>query len=391
MGFIASVTSDSVLKKVVLATAVVVLVAVLAWFGFHNRYGQGGGRGFGHGFGPPNVTTVTVTLGEIPIEEQLPGRLTAHRVAEIRPQVGGIIEKRLFEEGSEVVAGQHLYQLDQARYLANMQSARANLAQTKAAEHVAELKANRYKKLIGTKAISQQDYDDAEATLSQARAAVSVAAAAVSTARLNLQYTQVDAPISGLIGKSMVTEGALVTANQSQPLAVVTQLDPIYLDIQQSSTGNLKLREMLSHRGDIAVTLKAEGEDKPYPLEGKLKFSDVSVDESTGSVDVRALFPNPQHLLLPGMFVTATLHLGTEKAITVPQQAVGHNLQGNAYVWVVDGKHTVHQQVVTTARSWDHKWVISRGLTPGDMLVTQGVQRLQPGIKVVPHPQETGK
>lgn len=384
-------TCGSVLKKVVLAIVAVALIVVLAWFGIHNRYGQNGAGGFGRNFGPPNVTVTTARVDAIPIEEVLPGRTSAHRIAEIRPQVGGIIEARLFEEGSDVEKGQHLYRLNQSRYETALQSAKANLAQAKASEHVADLKARRYEKLIGSKSISQQDYDDAMAQLAQAKANVEVADAAVSTAKLNLSYTEVYAPISGRIGKSFVTEGALVTANQTQSLAVITQLDPIYVDIQQSSADNLRLRDELRDRDKVPVTLKVQDEKIPYRHEGLLKFSDVSVDESTGAVDVRALFPNPEHRLLPGMFVTATLHLGTEKAIAVPQQAVSRNLQGNAFVWVVNKDDTVNQQVVTTERAYRDTWVISKGLNAGDMLVTEGVQRLEPGIKVIPHGPEPSK
>lgn len=373
-----------------MAIAAVALVVLVVWFGIHNRYGHGGGPGFGHNFGPANVTTITVRMGQIPIEETLPGRTTAHRVAEIRPQVGGIVQKRLFEEGSDVSAGQQLYRLDPAKYEAALQSAEANLQQARASEHVAALTTARYKKLIGSNSISQQNYDDAEAALVQAQAAVSVAAASVRTAKLDLAYTKVYAPISGRIGKSLVTEGALVTADQSQQLAVITQLDPIYVDIQQPSTANLKLRERLRHRSKVPVTLMLDNGTVAYANAGVLEFSDVSVDPSTGSVDVRALFPNPDHVLLPGMFVTATLHLGTEKAIAVPQRVVSHNLEGNAYVWLVAKDHTAHRQLVTIERSYKHEWVISKGLEAGDLVVYAGVQRLQPGSKVIPHPQATG-
>ena len=374
-----------------MAIVAVALIVVLAWFGIHNRYGQNGGGGFERNFGPPNVTVITAKVDAIPVEEVLPGRTSAHRIAEIRPQVGGIIEARLFEEGSDVEKGEHLYRLDQSRYETALQSANASLAQAKASEHVADLKARRYKKLIGSRSISEQDYDDAMAQLAQAQATVEVAEAAVRTAKLNLSYTEVYAPISGRIGKSFVTEGALVTANQTQVLAVITQLDPIYVDIQQSSADNLRLRDELRDRDKVPVTLAVQDEKIPYRRQGVLKFSDVSVDESTGAVDVRALFPNPEHRLLPGMFVTATLHLGTEKAIAVPQQAVSRNLQGDAFVWVVGKDKTVHQQVVTTERSYKDMWVISKGLNAGDMLVTEGVQRLEPGIKVIPHGPEPSK
>lgn len=380
-------TRDQVLKKVVLAIIAISLIGLATWFGFHSRDRSANGAGFGHDGGPVAVTTITTTLGEVPISEQLPGRTVAHRLSEVRPQVGGIIEKRLFKEGSDVAEGQQLYQLDSSRYQALMQSAGATLEQARASEHIAELKADRYKRLIGTKAISQQDYDDAEATLAQARAGVSVANAAVRTAKLNLNYTKVYAPISGRIGKSMVTEGALVTANQAQSLAVITQLDPIYVDIQQSSTENMRLRRELGRTDKISVSLAADGENGAYTQQGVLQFSDVSVDASTGSVNLRALFPNPQHLLLPGMFVMTTLHIGVDKAIALPQQAVSHNLDGEAYVWTVAKDNTAHQQIVTLGRAYKGEWVISKGLEPGDRVVIQGFQDLRPDAKVIAHAQ----
>lgn len=307
-------------------------------------------------------------------------------MAQIRPQVNGIIVKRLFTEGSDVTEGQHLYQLDPAVYQAAMSSADANLEHARASARVAELKYKRYKELLGTRAISQQDYDDADAALQQANAQVLVAQAAVATAKLNLSYTRVYAPIAGRIGKSLVTEGALVTAGQSQPLAVVTQLDPIYVDIEQSSAENAKLRSRLAGQDHVGVTIVASGAS-PFPHEGTLEFSDVSVDESTGSVELRALFPNPEHALLPGTFVNATLHLGSETAIVVPQQVVGRDAEGKAQVWVVGDDDTVHQQQITTERAVGDEWVVIDGLKAGDVLVIEGVQRLSPGIKVVPHAQ----
>ena len=369
----------------------VFLVVLGTWFGIHNRQGSSGNSSFGRDSGPPEVITVAAKRAPIPILEKLPGRTTAFRSAQIRPQVGGIIEKRLFREGSDVEVGQHLYQLDASVYQAAMETAEANLEQARASAHVAELKARRYRDLLGSKSISQQDYDDAEAAVQQGRASVSVAQAAVKTAKLNLTYTRVYAPIAGRIGKSLVTEGSLATANQSQPLAVITQLDPIYVDIKQSSTENMKLRAMLGERDKVSVSLVPEDSSSPYPDKGELQFSDVSVDESTGSVDLRALFPNPDHRLLPGMFVTATLDLGTEEAIAVPQQVIGRDLEGRAFVWVVGEDDTVHRQAVTTERAFEDQWVISRGLKEGDVLVMEGVQRLEPGIKVVPHARGQGE
>ena len=371
------------MKRVIWVIAVVVFVALVAWFAIHNR--GGGGNGFGRNQGPPDVTTIVATVGEIPLDVKLPGRTTAYRIAEIRPQVSGIIQKRLFTEGADVDAGAHLYQLDPSIFEAAVASARANVAQARAGEHSAQLKFNRYKNLLAKKSASQQDYDDAEAALQQAKAQVAVAQAAVRTAELNLGYTHVYAPIAGHIGKSFVTEGALVTANQSQALAVITQLDPIYVDIQQSSAENMKLRKRLNGQA-VPVTIVPSGDDKPFGQTGRLEFSEVTVDESTGSVGLRVVVPNPDHILLPGMFVNATLHLGTVKAIALPQQVVTRNPDGDAVVWVVSGDDTVRAQVVETERTYRDEWVITSGLKQGDVVVYEGMQRLSPGIKVVPQP-----
>lgn len=370
------------MKKIVLAIAVVGVIGALVWF---RLSGGGAGQDMRHRGGPPDVTTIVVARRDVPLEITLPGRTAAYRVAEIRPRVNGIIEKRLFTEGSRVKAGEALYQLDDDVYKAALQSAEAGLSQAKATLHVSDLKVTRYKELLGTKAISQQDFDDAEAALEQAKASVAVANAAVRTAKLNLSYTRVFAPIDGRIGKSMMTEGALVTANQSQALAVVTQLDPVYVDIKQSSAENLKLRNRLGGTDKVKVRLVPDGATRPYPHEGTLQFSDVTVEASTGAVDLRAIVPNPDHELLPGMFVNATLDLGTDNTIAVPQQVVGREPDGSAYVWLVNDDDTVSKHSVTTLRAQGDEWVIASGLEPGQVLVLEGVQRLSPGSKVIPH------
>ncbi|MCB1691775.1 MAG: efflux RND transporter periplasmic adaptor subunit [Pseudomonadales bacterium] len=340
-----------------------------------------GGGGMRHD-GPPDVTTVPVTTTDVRIFEELPGRTSAIRIAEVRPQVGGIIKKRLFEEGSTVTEGQHLYQLDDAAYKVAMQRATASREQALASQHAASLRVDRYKELLGTKAISQQDYDDAQIALEQANAAVRVAEAAIKSARLDLEYTRVYAPISGRIGRSMVTEGALVTANQSEPLSVITELDPIYVDINQSTTESVGLRKLIADGRQVEVELVS---DASGGTKGVLQFSDVLVDESTGTVQLRALFPNPDMTLLPGMFVRAQLDLGFKRGMLIPQQAVVRDENGTPRVWRLGKDNVVESVAVTTDRAIQDKWLVTGGLEDGDMIVTEGLQRLSPGIEVIAH------
>lgn len=324
---------------------------------------------------PSEVSVFTVDPQAVRLSTELPGRTAAYLVAEVRPQVGGILLQRQFHEGSPVKAGQVLYQVDPAPY-------RATLARAEASLEAARLLAERYEKLIQTHAISQQQYDDARSQFLQAKAAA-------ESARIDFGYTRITAPISGRIGRSSVTQGALVTANQANALATVQQLDPIYVDIVQPSSSLLQLKEDLANgrvkgagEGQAEIRLTLEN-GRAYPLLGKLQFSEVSVDESTGAVTLRAVFPNPEGILLPGMFVRAQLQEGVrEQALLVPQRGVTRDSQGRAVALVLDAKDTVQQRQLTTERSVDDQWLVRDGLKAGDRVVIDGLQRVQPGMQV---------
>ena len=340
---------------------------------------------------PPlaEVATVTVQPKPIVLTTELPGRTSPYLVAEIRPQVNGIIQKRLFKEGSDVKAGQVLYQIDPAPFRAALDSAKANLAKAEANLVASRLRFERYKGLLAEQAVSRQDYDDREAALKQAEADVEYGKAAVETARINLEYTRVTAPISGRIGKSSVTDGALVTAYQALALATIQQQDPIYVDVPQSTTELLRLRRRLGdHRlhqnGTNQNTAGLILEDgTAYSLKGTLQFRDITVDPSTGSVVLRAVFPNPRGVLLPGMFVRAVVKEGTnDKAILVPQQAVSRDPKGQPVALIVDAEGKVQQRRITLDRAIGDKWLISSGLSSGDRVIIEGVQKVRPGVSV---------
>ena len=342
---------------------------------------------------PPEVSVITIQPKKVTLTAELPGRTSAYLIAEVRPQVSGIIQKRLFIEGSDVNEGDVLYQIDPAAYQAAYDSAKAALARAEANIMPLRLKAGRYDELVKSKAVSQQEYDDANAALSQAEADVAAGKAAVETARINLDYTRVIAPISGRIGRSSVTNGALVTANQAVALATVQQLSPIYVDVVQSSSELLQLKQdlasgLLKSSGAAQAKVRLVLEDgSPYPLTGTLKFSEVSVDQSTGSVTLRAIFPNPKHLLLPGMFVRAILDEGVdEHAILVPQRGVTRNQAGDAMVMVVGAGEKVEPRVIKVLRTVGEDWLVSKGLKAGDRVILEGLQRTRPGtpVKAVP-------
>ncbi|EDR0944941.1 efflux RND transporter periplasmic adaptor subunit [Salmonella enterica subsp. arizonae] len=338
--------------------------------------------------GEPQVTIDVVETAPLAVTTELPGRTSAFRIAEVRPQVSGIVLKRNFTEGSDVEAGQSLYQIDPATYQADYDSAKGELAKSEAAAAIAHLTVKRYVPLVGTKYISQQEYDQAIADARQSDAAVVAAKAAVESARINLAYTKVTAPISGRIGKSNVTEGALVTNGQSTELATVQQLDPIYVDVTQSSNDFMRLRQSVEqgslHKDSASSTVELVMENgQVYPLKGTLQFSDVTVDESTGSITLRAVFPNPQHSLLPGMFVRARIDEGVQpNAILVPQQGVTRTPRGDAMVMVVNDKSQVEARNVVAAQAIGDKWLISEGLKPGDKVIVSGLQKARPGVKV---------
>ncbi|MDQ1212009.1 efflux RND transporter periplasmic adaptor subunit [Pantoea anthophila] len=339
---------------------------------------------------PPEVGVVTLKTEPLKISTELPGRTSAYRVAEVRPQVSGIILKRNFIEGSDIKAGQSLYQIDPATYQAAYDSAKGDLTQAQANARIAQLTVKRYKPLLGTKYISQQDYDTAVATAAQNDAAVQVAKANVETARINLAYTKVTSPISGRIGKSSVTEGALVQNAQTTALATVQQLDPMYVDVTQSSEDFMRLRSELESGqlkqtdGKASVTLLMQN-GSTYAQKGTLEFSDVTVDETTGSITLRAIVPNPDHTLLPGMFVRARLEEGTNpNALLVPQQAVTRTPTGQATVMVVGADNKVESRQVTTSQAIGDKWLVTDGVKAGERVISTGLQRAKPGAQVTP-------
>ncbi|MGK9173967.1 multidrug efflux RND transporter periplasmic adaptor subunit AcrA [Yokenella regensburgei] len=336
----------------------------------------------------PEVGVVTLKTESLQVTTELPGRTSAFRVAEVRPQVSGIILKRNFTEGSDVQAGVSLYQIDPATYQASYESAKGDLAKAQAAANIAQMTLNRYQKLVGTKYISQQDFDTARADAQQASAAVVAAKAAMETARINLAYTKVTSPISGRIGKSSVTEGALVQSGQTNALATVQQLDPIYVDVTQSSNDYLRLKQELANgtlkqeNGKAKVEL-VTNDGMKYPQTGTLEFSDVTVDQTTGSITLRAIFPNKEMTLLPGLFVRAKLEEGTNpNALLVPQQGVTRTPRGEATAMVVGEGDKVEIRKLTAAQAIGDKWLVTDGLKAGDRVIITGLQKVKPGAQV---------
>jgi len=343
--------------------------------------------------GAPEVAVVTVSQERVALTTELPGRTSAFLVAEVRPQVGGIIQERLFTEGQDVKAGEVLYKINPSVYQAAIASAKASLARAEANLAPMRLKAERYGDLVAIKAVSRQDYDEAVAAAKQAEAEIEVQKAAVENARINLAYTTITAPISGRIGKSNLTVGALATANQGNALAIIQRIDPLYVDVTQSSAELLRLKRniesgQIKQGGMNQTRVRLILEDgTPYSLTGVLKFSDINVDSGTGAVTLRTVFPNPKQLLLPGMYVRAVLEEGVNaKAILVPQQGVTRDQKGNAVAMVVDGESKVVPRILKINRSLGDRWLISEGLNPGDRIVVEGLQKIGPGatVKAVP-------
>jgi len=324
---------------------------------------------------PVHVDVTTLRSQNVTLSTQLPGRTASVRTAEVRPQVDGIILKRQFKEGAEVKAGQPLYQIDPATYQAAVNKAQA-------AWRNATILEKRYRTLSGVEAISKQDYDDALTNAQETKAAL-------DTANINLEYTKVRAPISGRIDRSLVTEGALVTNGQANYLTTITQLDPIYVDISESSRNLLSLRKMIEsgklrkvsdHEAAVRLVLE---DGTPYPNEGRLEFAEVRIDETTGSVILRATFPNKDRILLPGMFVHAQLVQGVqENGILVPQQSIGRDNKGHPYVYVVDNDSVVHQRAIATGEMINGQWLVTQGLKEGEKVVTAGLQQVRDGAKV---------
>lgn len=341
----------------------------------------------------PEVGIVTMAPQTVDLSTELSGRTAAYRIAEVRPQVAGIVQRRLFTEGAEVSAGQTLYQIDSGPYRAAAARAEANLASSQAQLNAARLQAERSASLVESGVVSRQDNDNVQATARSAEALVAAARAAVESSRIDLGYSQVRAPISGRIGRSLVTEGALVTSEQDQPLATVAQLDPIFVDVTESSARLLRLRRDLAEgrlqrtdaeHASVRLTLE---DGTPYAHEGTLKFSEVTVDEGTGSVLLRAEFPNPDRLLLPGMFVRANLQQGrSTDALLVPQAGVSRNARGEALVMLVGADDKVVERVVQVDRVVDGQWFVASGLAVGDRVIVEGLQKVRPGSAVRPVP-----
>lgn len=348
-----------------------------------NSKGQGGPRAASVGY-------VVVQPQTVPIPVTLGGRVVAYQTSEVRPQVNGLIKRIYFKEGGYVKAGQPLFQIDPSLYRASVNQAQANLASAKASSAAAKAKADRYKPLASMGAVAQQDYTDAQAAADVAAAAVEQARAALSTAHINLRFTTVPAPISGRIGRSLFTVGALVSNNQSNPLAVIQRTDPTYVDVQQSAADLTKLRQRLASGGvapgSTTVHLKLD-DGTQYPQTGTIQFSEVTVNQDSGTVTLRAKFPNPSNLLLPGMFVTAVFDQATDKnAFLVPQQAVKRDFNGAAYVYLAGPGNKVVQRTVVTDRTSGSNWVVTSGLKAGDKVITQSLDTLKAGASIKPVP-----
>jgi len=337
----------------------------------------------------PEVSTITVATESVELVTELPGRVSAFRIAEVRPQVSGLILKRYFVEGSDVKAGQLLYQIDPAPFEAALNNAKAALGKAEAQILSIKPKVERFRELLAEKAVSQQDYDDVSAALKQAMADVEYWKASVQSAQINLGYTRITAPISGRIGKSNVTEGAVVTAYQQMPLTTIQQLDPVYVDVTQSTTELQQLKRKieegrLKYGGQKNTKVKIILDDGTiYPRPGDLQFRDVTVDPTTSSVTVRIIVSNPDHTLLPGMYVRSQVQEGiNEHAILVPQEAVQRDRKSNPFVMVVNQEQKVEVRPVVLDRAIGDKWLVASGLSPGDRVIVEGIVKVRPGMTV---------
>lgn len=360
-------------------------VALLALAGCERKSTQSGAMP------PQSVDYVTMHTQSVVMTTSLPGRTDAFEIAQVRPQVTGIIQKRLFIEGADVVAGQQLYQIDPSRYQAAYTTAKGLLEEAEAAEITARAKLDRYRNLVKDHAVSRQEYDDALATEKEAMGRILNAKGQVESAQVNLNYTKMNAPITGRIGRTLITVGALVTANQTNDTATITRLDPIYVDVNMPAITLLRLkRELAEGRlkrqpdGRVPVSLTLE-DNSAYEFKGRMALSEVNVNTSTSSVVIRAIMPNPQKLLLPGMYVHAQLEEGTDpNSILVPQKAVSHNSHGDPEVWVIKQDDTVERRKIQTSQALGDNWLVTAGLQDGDRVVVTGLQKIKPGGRVKP-------
>ncbi|MEI1692656.1 multidrug efflux RND transporter periplasmic adaptor subunit AdeD [Acinetobacter nosocomialis] len=336
------------------------------------------------------VGVITIKKETIESSYQLAGRTVASEISQVRPQVNGVVVEQLFKEGSQVNKGQPLYKIDSSLYRDSVDEAAGNLSLAKATVNSTRLQAERYKELIKVNGISQQELDNALSAYEQAKATVAVNEAVLKTARTNLRYTQVTAPISGRIGRSSITRGALVTSAQTDPLATIQKLDPMYVDLTQSSDEYMALRKQLTENGikptELSVRLQLEN-GTTYSQQGTFKFSDIAVDEATGSITLRAAFSNPNHGLLPGMYVRAELGTGTRSnSILIPQGALFRDADGNALVWVVGKDNKAEQRKITLGNAIDNRWLVKSGLNEGDQVIVDGLQGLSAGMAIEPTP-----
>ena len=370
-------------KVLIIVAALALVVIAAAYWMTKKPAAQQGAMG---AMPPAEVAVITATPETVSVSRELPGRTSAYRVAQIRPQVSGIIIDRMFTEGSNVKEGQQLYQIDPAPYQAAYDSAAAALQKAEANILSVQAKAERYAELVKAGAVSKQDHDDASASYAQAKAEVAVAKAALTQAKINLQYTKVLSPVSGRIGKSSVTEGALVTANQADPLATVQQLDRIYVDLTQSAEEVMKLKHSLGSKPPVELIFDS---GEAFRLLGHLQFSDVTVDESTGMVTLRALFDNPEMEILPGLFVRAKLvQSKVDNAILVPQQSVVRNADGSTIVFKVGKDNVINPAPVKVSAVVGDKWLVDSGISAGDVVMVEGLMKIQPGATVKPVPFE---
>lgn len=371
-------------RRLYLLSATALATALLISGCSPSQGGEHAGPGGAHA---PVVEVLAVRTQDVVLTSELAGRTAPYLIAEVRPQVSGLIQARNFTEGGEVTAGQALYQIEAARYESALDSAKANLAKAEANLTSTRLRASRYEELADIEAVSKQARDDAQAALKQAQAEVLSASAQVRSAQIDLSYTRVNAPISGRIGRSSVTPGALVTANQSNTLVTVQQLDPIYVDVTQSSTELMRLQKDLAEgrvkaqgQGNVKLLLE---DGSTYAYAGKLQFSEVSVDPATGTVTLRAVFPNPKRELLPGMYVRAVVEKGvSQQSIVVPQKAVSRDAKGNASVMTVGADGTAQPRPVAIGQSLGNNWLITSGLQGGENVIVEGLQTVQPGMTV---------
>lgn len=368
------------MKKKLFIILSAILLSILIWklFNFKNSpSSQNNVR-------DPIVIIDQVKIEKISLYTELPARVTAYKIAEIRPQTNGIIIKRNFTEGSEVKENEQLYQIDLSNYTANYVSAQAELQKSEAAFNSIKSQYKRYEELVKISAVSKQEFEDLGASLKQSEADISIKKAGLDKAIIDLNYTKVLAPISGKISKSYVSQGALVTANQSQILATITQLDPIYVDMNQSSSEFMKIRDKIDSTENIEVEIFINDTKKIYPLKGRLLFSETILDQTTSSIQMRAIFDNPEKILIPGLFVKAKIKFQEEEFRVIPQKAISYDINGNAIVWVVDKNNITSPRVIKTSQTVNNKAIIEDGLEINDNIVIEGFQKIKPEIKVVP-------